>query len=153
MKGENAVFEPPKTGDPSGASVDGNVRDITTGGELNAEHRWGARGKLLFSPSDDFKLVTTFDFLHKQGSDSTWIVGNFQPSLIRGLTYDPEQSSQRTPGEDWQRNWGFTGRADWTTGIGPLTSITGYRHLDADNLTVTTAAPINIARVNALEHD
>jgi iron complex outermembrane receptor protein len=134
-------------------SVSGNVKDITTGAELNGEHKWAARGKLLFTPSDDFKFVTGFDYLLKRGTNSTWAAGNFQPVLVPGMTFDPEKTSQYTPGLDYQNNWGFTGRADWTTGIGVLTSITGYRHLNADSLTVTTAAPINIARVIALEHD
>jgi iron complex outermembrane receptor protein len=136
-----------------GASVSGNVRDITTGRDLNGEHRWAARGELLFSPSEDFRYVTSFDYLHKEGSNSTWIVGNFQPSLVPGVTYDPEQTSQITSGQDWLKNWGLTGRGDWTTGIGTFTSITGYRHLDAFNLVDSEPAPVNIADTAASEHD
>jgi iron complex outermembrane receptor protein len=137
----------------SGATVDGNIRDITTGADLNGEHRWAARAKLLFTPRDDLKFVAGFDFLQKQGSDSTWISGNFQPSQVPGLSFNPEQTNQLTPGVDRQRNWGFTGRADWTTGIGTFTSITGYRHLDSYNLTVSEPAPVNLSSIAAREHD
>jgi outer membrane receptor protein involved in Fe transport len=133
----------------SGATVGGNVRDITTGAELNGEHRWAARAKLLYTPRDDLKIATSFDFLDKRGSDYTWIVGNFRPTLVTGLTYDPEQTSQLTSGVDYQRNWGFTGRADWTTDIGTFTSITGYRHLNSYNLTVSEPAPIDLSSISA----
>ena len=135
----------------SDSSVDGNVRDITTGGELNGVHQLSLRGKLLFTPTDDFKFVSSFDYLHKQGTQAEWLLGNFQPALVPGLTYDPEQTAQGKPGEDGQTNWGLTERADWTTGLGTFTSITGYRHLDAHN--TKTLYPIDALILNADEHD
>jgi len=60
----------------SDSSVDGNVRDITTGGNLNGEHQFSARGKLLFTPTDDFKSVSSFDYLHKQGTQAEWLLGH-----------------------------------------------------------------------------
>src|ERR1700722_16015340 len=74
----------------SDSSVDGNVRDITTGGELNGEHQLSLRGKLLFTPTDDFKFASSFDYPHKQGTQAEWLLGNYQPALVPGLTYDPE---------------------------------------------------------------
>jgi iron complex outermembrane receptor protein len=135
----------------SDSSVDGNVRDITTGGELNGEHQFSARGKLLFTPTDDFKFVSSFDYLHKQGTQAEWMLGNFQPALVPGLTYNPEQTAQGRPGEDGQTNWGLTERADWTTGLGTFTSITGYRHLDSSN--TKTLFPVDALILNAYEHD
>jgi iron complex outermembrane receptor protein len=135
----------------SDSSVDGNVRDITTGGELNGEHQLSLRGKLLFTPTDDFKFVSSFDYLHKQGTQAEWLLGNFQPALVPGLTYNPEQTAQGRPGEDGQTNWGLTERADWTTGLGTFTSITGYRHLDSSN--TKTLFPVDALILNAYEHD
>jgi iron complex outermembrane receptor protein len=135
------------------SSVSGNVRDITTGGELNGQHLWTARGKLLFTPTDDFKFITTLDYLHKKGSESTWVLGNFQPALDPGLTFNPEQTAQRTPGGDWQQNWGVTGRADWATQIGTLTSITGYRRLGATDLKSNAADPLDSLLLSSIEHD
>jgi iron complex outermembrane receptor protein len=135
----------------SDSSVSGNVRDITTGGELNGEHQFSARGKLLFTPTDDFKLVSSFDYLHKRGTQAEWLLGNFQPALVPGLTYDPEQTAQGKPGEYGQTNWGLTERADWTMGLGTLTSITGYRHLDSNN--TKTLFPVDALILNAYEHD
>jgi iron complex outermembrane receptor protein len=155
-----AVFNTPILNDKlaarvavAGSSVRGNVKDVVTGGELNGNHWAAARAKLLFTPRDDFKLVTGFDFLHREGSNSTWISGNFEPMLLPNLTYDPEKSNQLTPGMDYQQNWGFLGRADWTTGVGTVTSITGYRHLDGATLTAAAPAPINIANIGTREHD
>jgi iron complex outermembrane receptor protein len=135
----------------SDSSVDGNVRDITTGGELNGEHQLSLRGKLLFTPTDDFKFVSSFDYLHKQGTQAEWLLGNYQPALVPGLTYNPEQSAQLKPGEDGQTNWGLTERADWTVGFGTFTSITGYRHLDSSN--TKTLFPVDALILNADEHD
>jgi iron complex outermembrane recepter protein len=135
----------------SDSSVDGNVRDITTGGELNGEHQLSLRGKLLFTPTDDFKFVSSFDYLHKQGTQAEWLLGNYQPALVPGLTYDPELTAQGRPGEDGQTNWGLTERADWTTGLGTFTSITGYRHLDSNN--TKTLFPVDALILNAYEHD
>jgi iron complex outermembrane recepter protein len=133
------------------SSVDGNVRDIVTGQELNAEHQLSARGKLLFTPTEDFKLLSSVDYLHKQGTQAEWLLGNYQPALLPALTYNPEQSAQGMPGEQGQTNWGLTERADWTAGIGTLTAITGYRHLDATN--TKTLFPVNALVLNADEHD
>ena len=155
-----AVFNTPIINDKLAARVDvaassvrGNVKDVITGDELNGNHWAAARAKLLFTPRDDFRLVTGFDFLHREGTNSTWIYGNFAPALLPNLTYDPEKSNQLTPGKDYQQNWGFVGRADWTTGVGTLTAITGYRHLDAANLTAAAPAPLNIADIGTREHD
>ncbi|MEA3137867.1 MAG: iron complex outerrane recepter protein [Gammaproteobacteria bacterium] len=135
----------------SDTSVSGNVRDITTGGELNGGHQLSVRGKLLFTPIEDFKSVSSFDYLRKSGTQAEWLLGNFQPALVPGMTYDPEQSAQGRPGEYAQTNWGLTERADWTMGVGTLTSITGYRHLDANN--TKTLYPVDALILNAAEHD
>jgi len=131
--------------------VDGNVRDITTGGDLNGEHQFSARGKLLFTPTDDLKFVSSFDYLHKQGTQAEWLRGNYQPALVPGLTYDPEQTAQGKPGEAGQTNWGLTERADWAMAAGTFTSITGYRHLDSSN--TKTLFPVDALILNASEHD
>jgi iron complex outermembrane recepter protein len=135
----------------SDSSVDGNVRDIKTGGDLNSEHQFSARGKLLFTPTEDLKFVSSFDYLHKQGTQAEWLLANYQPALVPGLTYNPDQTAQGTPGEHGQTNWGLTERADWTMGLGTFTSITGYRHLDASN--TKTLFPVDALILNAREHD
>src|SRR5258708_12577062 len=73
--------------------------------------------------------------------------------LLPNLTYDPKKSNQLTPGMNYQQNWGFVGRADWTTGVGTVRAITGYGQLDGANLTAAAPAPINIANIGTREHD
>jgi iron complex outermembrane recepter protein len=135
----------------SDSSVSGNVRDITTGGELNGGHQTAVRGKLLLTPGADFRFVSSFDYLRKSGTQAEWLLGNYQPALVPGLTYDPQQSAQRRPGEYGQTNWGLTERADWTTAVGTLTSITGDRRLDSNN--TKTLFPVDALILNANEHD
>lgn len=133
------------------SSVRGDVKDIVTNSELNGEHQLATHGKLLFTPSDAVRSVLGFDYLHKQGTQAEWLLGNYMPSLLTGLTYDPQQSAQSTPGSYGQTNWGLTDRTDWTLAIGTLTSITGYRHLDSTN--TKTLFPVNALILDAYEHD
>ncbi|MDB6042685.1 MAG: TonB-dependent receptor [Gammaproteobacteria bacterium] len=135
----------------SDSSVRGNVRDVATGGELNGEHQLSLRGKLLFTPTDALRFVSSFDYLHRQGTQAEWLLGNYQPALVPGLTYAPEQTAQGKPGEAGQTNWGLTERGDWTTEMGTFTSITGYRHLDSHN--TKTLFPVDALILNAHEHD
>jgi iron complex outermembrane receptor protein len=134
-------------------AVNGNVSDITTGADLGAQHRLGARVKLLLTPSADFKFVTTFDYLRTTSTNATWLQGNFQPALVPDLTFGPEKTAQTNSGMGWLRNWGLSGRADWSTGIGTLTSITGYRHLRSDEVTSVTADPADLVLAEAAERD
>jgi iron complex outermembrane recepter protein len=97
--------------------------------------------------------VTAFDYLRKRGTESTWVLSNFKPSLDPRATFIPDQTAQTTPGADWQENWGLTGRADWTMGLGTLTSITGYRHLNATDLRSNLGDAGDSILLSTAEHD
>lgn len=135
----------------SSSSVDGDVNDLVTHSKLNSGHQLATNGKLLFTPTDSVRSVFGFDYLHKQGTQAEWLLGNYVPSLVPNLTYTPQETAQGTPGSYGQTNWGLTDRTDWTLGIGTLTSITGYRHLDSEN--VKTLFPVNALILDAYEHD
>jgi iron complex outermembrane recepter protein len=132
---------------------DGYIRDITTSSYIGNEDRWTSTGKLLFTPTDDFKAVVGFDYQHKQGSNPTWLIGNFYPALDPGITFNPTQTAQRSPGRIDQTIWGFTGRLDWTLAPGTMTSITGYRHVYAFDESIVTADPLDTVPFYSTEHD
>jgi iron complex outermembrane recepter protein len=124
---------------------DAYIADPILDDHLGYQNRWAATGKLLFTPSQSLKAVLAFDYLYEKNSSATWILGNFQPMLDPGLSYSTAQSNQGILGYQDARRWGLSGRIDWTSGIGTLTSITGYRNVYAVSGNSITADPPNIA--------
>jgi iron complex outermembrane receptor protein len=123
-------------------SNDGYIDDITTHNAAGNQDTWAVRAKLLFTPSNDIRLVGGFDYLSKIGTYAKWLIGNFQPSLDPGLTFNPMQTAQGVPSRFSQRIWGLTARLDWTTAVGELTSVSGYRHLFAHDESVLLGDPL-----------
>jgi iron complex outermembrane receptor protein len=137
----------------SGHTNDGYIQDVTTHDNLGNDHSWAARMKLLFTPTDDVRFVGAFEYYYKHASNPGWLIGNFQPELFPPLTFDPMQSAQRDPGRIDHRVFGVTGRWDWTTAIGALTSITGYRHLNVFDRTSNGVDPLDVNPFETTEHD
>ncbi|KQT35287.1 TonB-dependent receptor [Sphingomonas sp. Leaf412] len=46
------------------SDFDGNVRNVVTGNDVNASRRYGARGKLVFTPTDTLKFTAIGDYLN-----------------------------------------------------------------------------------------
>jgi iron complex outermembrane recepter protein len=134
-------------------SNDGYIDNITTGHAAGNQDTLAMRGKLLFTPSDDVRFVGGFDYLSKKASEAKWMIGNFQPALDPGLTFDPLKTAQGVQGRTNQKNWGLTGRLDWTTAIGELTSVSGYRHVNVYDLSVLNGDPLAVAPLETTEHD
>ncbi|MGH8139930.1 MAG: TonB-dependent receptor [Steroidobacteraceae bacterium] len=134
-------------------SNDGYIKNITTHDFAGNQDALTARGKLLFTPTDNVRFVGGFDYLSRIGTDAKWEIGNFQPSLDPGLTFDPQQSAQGTPSRYTQRIWGLTGRLDWTTGLGDLTSVSGYRHLYVKDQSVQLGDPLVVEELKTTSRD
>lgn len=132
---------------------DGYIRDDVTHTYAGNSDTLAARGKLLFKPSDDLRFVAGFDYLNKRGTDANWMIGNFQPSLDPGISFSPTQTSQGVPSTYFQRNWGFTGQLDWHTSVGDLTSISGYRRVQAQDLGVHNGDPLAVETVGTTSDD
>jgi iron complex outermembrane receptor protein len=132
---------------------DGYIDDITTHNYAGNQDTLAARGKLLFKPSDNLRFVGGFDYLSKVGTDAKWVIGNFQPSLDPGLTFDPLQTAQSIPSRYTQRIWGLTGRMDWNTAYGDLTSISGYRHLYVNDQSVQLGDPLVVEDLKTTSMD
>jgi iron complex outermembrane recepter protein len=137
----------------SGHTNDGYIEDVTTHNDLGNDHSWAGRAKLLFTPNDDVRFVGGMEYYWKQASNPGWLIGNFQPELIPPLTFNPMQTAQRDPGKIIHRIFGASGRWDWTTPIGTLTSITGYRHLYVFDRSSNAVDPLDINLFESTEHD
>ena len=134
-------------------SNDGYISDKVTDSYAGNNDNLAARGKLLFTPSNDLRIVGGFDYLDNVGTDAKWIIGNFHPALDPGITFDPTQTGQGVPGRYDQKIWGFTGRLDWHTLIGDLTSISGYRHLHVNDLSVNNGDPLAVQKLQTISSD
>jgi iron complex outermembrane receptor protein len=110
---------------------DGNVYDETTHNYIFEENRYTARGKLLFTPTEAVTNLFQFDALHDVSTPdaSIWFQGNFRPSLFPEIAYGPQVTTEGFHGSSKRSIWGLADRLDVETGIGTLTSITGYRHV------------------------
>jgi iron complex outermembrane receptor protein len=121
---------------------DGWVHDVFLGRNLESENRQTARGKLLFTPTQDLKAVLGFDFLKSRGTRTDWVYGNFTPALDAGIIYGRNTTAQGIAGSGEAESWGATARIDWQAPLGALTSISGFRHVTARDFSVTGADPL-----------
>ncbi len=137
----------------SSHSNGGYLPDVVTNTDIGQLSRWSGRAKLLYTPSDDLKIVAGFDYQTLRGDSPVWTNLNFTPSLEPNLTSDPNQTSQADPGKRSQNIWGLTLRADLNSKIGTWTSITGYRHLNALDRTLETGDPLDTLTLQTEEHD
>jgi iron complex outermembrane receptor protein len=134
-------------------SNDGYIQDVVLHDYVGDDTTWAARGKLLFTPSGDLRVVAGFDFLSKTATEAKWVIANFHPSLDPGLISDPLKTSEGTPGSLDQTVWGLTGRVDWTNALGELTSVTGYRHLYVHDQSVVSGDPLVVEFLKTTSKD
>jgi iron complex outermembrane receptor protein len=120
---------------------DGWMYDTVLGRDIGREDRQSLRGKLLFTPMDDLRGLLGFDYQRSGGSPGTMVYGNFVPTLDP-VAFGRDITSQAYPGKDRQESWGTTGRMDWTTTLGTLTSISGFRHVTATDISQDTSDPL-----------
>jgi iron complex outermembrane receptor protein len=122
---------------------DGWVHDVFLGRNLGSENRQTARGKLLFTPTDNLRAVVGFDYFRSRGTRSDWNYGNFKPVLDPGIIYGRDTTAQGTAGSAQAESWGTTARVDWNAPLGTLTSISGFRHVRAHDSSATGVDPFS----------
>jgi iron complex outermembrane receptor protein len=146
------------------SDFDGNVRNVVTGNDVNASRRYGARGKLIFTPSDDLKFTVIGDYLDTKETVSpsvyytvsriaypTNAVSTSAPLAAalaaQGITASPTNREAATNIDTNVRdkNYGGSLTGSLTAGDYNLTSITAYREWrndqqqDYDGLAVLTS--------------
>ena len=107
---------------------DGYVDNVTLNREDGAERTASVRGKLLWVPADDVRAVFGADYL-RDGSESRVgsLESTFVPSLMPTLRFGPDYTNEGEPPRAGNTIIGLTSNVDWTSSLGTLTSITGFR--------------------------
>jgi iron complex outermembrane recepter protein len=123
---------------------DGDVESTITGRSVGGREFYNLRGQLLFAPSENFDFTLGVDYLDEDSPAIVQrIIGDFQPVLFPGLTYDPDLSAAAPTdvGRNERSIAAITGRADWQTTAGTLSSITGFRDVTVDTSSIGLPAP------------
>ena len=124
-----------------GASVnqrDGFITDIPTGVEYNERSRWGVRGQLAFTPSDNFslRLIADFDEIDELCCGLQNILSGPTSNAIKftGGNLVEEDPFSRTSYYNFDprnevENSGVSLQADWDLANSTITSITAARNV------------------------
>ena len=131
----------------------GYLPDTVTHTDIGKVSRWYGRGKLLYTPTDDLRVVAGFDYQTERGDEPVWALVNFTPSLEPNFVSGPTMTSQADPGKQNQNIWGTYVRADYIQPYGTWISITGYRHLDVLDRTLETGDPLGTLDLQSVELD
>ncbi len=124
----------------------GNVRNVTRNDDVNGYRRYGARGKLVITPSDALKFTIIGDYLNSHDTTPTSVYASTSrtayptgtvtnsPDLAAALTASgigANASNRRTNNDTItdvrDENYGGSFTGDLTLGDYHLTSITGWR--------------------------
>jgi iron complex outermembrane receptor protein len=124
----------------------GNVRNVTRNDDVNGYRRYGARGKLVITPSDALKFTIIGDYLNSHDTTPTSVYARTSrtayptgivtnsPDLAAALTASgirADASNRRTNNDTItdvrDENYGGSFTGDLTLGDYHLTSITGWR--------------------------
>ena len=147
------------------SDYDGNVHNKTNGQELNGYNRKGARGKLEFTPNEDFKLTLSADYMNAASDAPNGVVAaSTLASFGSALSPVTASSHNRDIVSDYRThvddiNKGLSAQADWNLGDYTLTSITAWRGWnndqwqDADRLATISAAYPGIQDKGTLDYD
>lgn len=155
---------------------DGNVKNVWDGSTVNGFENAGVRGKLLFNPSENLKIVVIADYSDAKNTTPQGVVTRTfrtayptnvvtqNPAFAAALlpvvaTADNRQinSNYFTRAED--KNYGLSAQVDWALGDYTVTSITAWRgwtndqFQDQDRLPLATASYAQLHDVGELNFD
>ena len=133
----------------SGTTRDGMVRNVDSGEDVNGLNNLGARGQLLFTPSDKTAITFTADNTSQRPSGYAQVIAGVAPTmrpanrqypqiaLDLGYTAPSFSAFDRVTDTDtpWQSNQDLGGASltiERRYGTGTLTSITGWRYWNWD---------------------
>ena len=133
----------------SGTRRDGNIHNVVTGVDENNIVNWGARGQLLYRPSENFNFTVTGDFNSFEPTcctQSYWRVAptlkpaaQQYPALAAGIGYTPPSTNVYDRLTDIDAalgvntsEGGISGVANWNVGFATLTSVSAWRWWDWD---------------------
>ena len=129
----------------SGTQRDGTVRNVTTGAAVNNLDNLGARGQVLFAPSDTLAVTAEFDHTRQRPEGYTQVVAGVAPTLRPANRQYPQIAADLgyaapslnafdrvtdvdSPLRSYQDLGGAAINLDWKLGRGRLTSTSGWRY-------------------------
>jgi iron complex outermembrane receptor protein len=111
---------------------DGNVDNVFQNRENGAEKSGSLRAQLLWTPSQDVRVVFGGDYLRDRSESRLGLLETtFVPSIFPTLQYGPDVTNAALTPRASNTSVGLSATADWSTQWGTLTSITGYRSVTA----------------------
>jgi iron complex outermembrane receptor protein len=130
------------------------INNVVLHNKTNGTDFVDIRGQLLWHPNDKLNVLFGADYLHDwSGGYPTRLLGNFQPELFTPLSYSPYDTNQAFNGFQHRDLAGAFARVTYDAGIGTLTSITGYRYVDAKFPNDIIGDPQNQLPTIGLVHD
>jgi iron complex outermembrane receptor protein len=131
----NGLATGPLVGDVAAGKIsflfhrrDGNVDNVTEHREDGRENSGSLRAQLLIAPADDLKLTFGGDYLRDTSQARLGLLeSTFVPTLFPTLQFGPDVTNAALTPRASNSILGLFARLDWTTRLGTLTSVSGYR--------------------------
>jgi iron complex outermembrane receptor protein len=130
------------------------IRNVTLHDKTAGVNQADVRGQLLWDVKPNLNVLVSADYLiDRSGGYPTKLTGNFIPALFPTLSYDPETTNQGINGEQDRDIAGLSARVTWNGRWGTLTSISGFRYVDARFPNTIIGDPENQLPTVGLVHD
>ena len=133
---------------------DGFIHNRFNGEDLWAYDRLNIRGKLLWRPTEQLKILLQADYRNlRDNANGQWTLrqcgsgtGTFNPCrevAPYGVVASPTNMDVATEGPSFTRQYAYSvqGRIDYDLGGATITSVTAYRHLKQPILLDTDSTP------------
>ncbi len=121
----------------------GWAKNVYTGATFGDVKDLGGRLKVLYKPSDTFRLTLAADYVRGDGTPSPQVLVHADPGFLfspTGVPMPPDLNADKSsdysksfvsiPAIDTSKNRGISATALWNLGWGELKSITAYRAYD-----------------------
>jgi len=119
----------------SSRNADGAIPNAS-GPDLLQDDQDSFRGKLLYTPNDEFRFLLTSYYLRDRSvgipRDIVGFGENLLPALAALVDLDPRKANIDAAGRYDRRIWGLSGKLDWDIGFGTITSVTSWHKNRSD---------------------
>ncbi|KKC25982.1 TonB-dependent receptor [Sphingomonas sp. SRS2] len=137
----------------------GYGRNLSSGEQIDNEHNYAGRAKLLIRPSDTIDIMLSADYSRQDDNNFVYhYLGAGNPNVVPfaqaggGLVpANPRDTFGNVDQINKRRFYGFLGTVDIDLGAATLTSVTGYRHSNSRYLTEGDGTQLAVSAFHILE--